>query len=306
MKNKDVILLQNMLDTNHYDQQVVDSVMVNYRSDPPIMIMELPAGCKILRSSPNTDGTLHGSVSRLGYPPSEYARTDRTSLKGKPMFYGSIFTSSAIESNALPRIMTAFETIDILREYNSKGVAFTTHSLWVPARAIRLFAFPFSKKYKKPCQEIKFAINTWNHDIKRTYSKNDEEFARFISDLLASKKTSCLYDITSHVVDDILYKSSLSSKLDGIMYPSVWGDGQGMNICLKKETVDECVRFAYAKLVKIEKIVGKSEVFDVANSLKQPDDTLKWMFTPQVMSLLVEHYGLTSLLKDDIIKIEHI
>lgn len=306
MKNYDVELLQNMIDTNHYDQQVMDSIMSHYLIEPPIMLFELPAKCKILRSSPNIDGTLHDTVSRLGYPPPEYARTDRASLQGKPMFYGSIFTSSAIESNALPRIMTAFETIDILREYNSKGLAFATQSLWVPSRTIKLFAFPFSKNYKKPCQEIKRAVNTWNHSINQVYNKYEEDFARYVSDLLASKNTSCLYEITSHIIDAILYKSSCAAKLDGIMYPSVWGDGQGMNVCLKKEVVDECVNFSSAMLVRIDKIEGHAVIFNVAHSLRQPDDTLTWMITPQALSLLIERYGFHSLLKDGTIKFEYI
>lgn len=302
MKNNDVALLQNMLDSNHYDQDVMDSILSNYLDDPPIMVLQLPAGSKILRSSPNTDSTLHENVSRLGCPPSKFARTDRASLQGKPMFYGSIFTSSAIETNALPRIMTAFETIGFLREYNATGLAFTTHSLWLPTRDLRLFAFPFSKKYKKPCQEIKFAINTWHHVIKSTYDEKDVEFARFVSDLLSSKNYSCLYDITAHIIDAILYKSSWASKLDGILYPSVWGEGQGLNICLKKDTVDRCVNFSSAMLVRIDKVAGNAKVYNIAHSLRQSDDSLKWVFTPQALSLLVERFGFQELLDDGVIE----
>ena len=60
---------------------------------------------------------------------------------------------------------------------------------------------------------------------------------------MSRKNYSCLYEVTAHLVNSFLYKSKESSFIDGIAYPSVWCDGQGMNICLKKEVVDECIDF---------------------------------------------------------------
>lgn len=51
---------------------------------------------------------------------------------------------------------------------------------------------------------------------------------------MSRKNYSCLYEVTAHLVNSFLYKSKESSFIDGIAYPSVWCDGQGMNICLKR------------------------------------------------------------------------
>lgn len=94
---------------------------------------------------------------------------------------------------------------------------------------------------------------------------------------------------------------SIGALDDGVMYPSVWGDGQGMNICLKKETVDECVHFQQASVQCIDKHVGESNIFSIAESYLLPDGCLKWVPTPYALTLLDKAFGLEQLIaKGDI------
>lgn len=92
---------------------------------------------------------------------------------------------------------------------------------------------------------------------------------------MASSHYSCLYEITSRSIDFILNTSSASKDLDGIMYPSVWGEGEGMNICLKTDVVDNSVHFQSASVQCIDKEVGQGSIFGVAESLLMPDGLLK-------------------------------
>lgn len=289
--NQDIEVLQEMLEANSFAADVMREILSHYQDHPAIIPCTILAGSIIIRSSTNDTKEFHESVSRLNYPPNKYARTDRASLKGKPMFYGTVFTTAAEKNNAYPRIFSAMETTDILRDFQREGKVFTTQSLWLPDRDLHLFAFPFSKKYKRPCEEVKYQRKVWEDDLSHHWPAEYIEFSEYLGDLIAQENHSCLYDITANTIDFILYHSTAADDLDGVMYPSVWGDGEGMNICLKKETVDECVHFQAASVQCIDKTVGKSNIFGVAESYLLPDGRLKWTPTALALRILEDAYG---------------
>ena len=303
---KDVQILQEMLGSGNFNPSAMDEVLSHYQDHPAIIPCTIMAGAKIIRSSTNDTKTFHESVSRLNYPPVEFARTDRASLQGKPMFYGCVFTTAAETENAYPRIFSALETTDILRDFNREGKVFTTQSLWLPDRDLHLFAFPFSKNYKKACDEIKYQRKVWENTLAPHWPDHFNEFSEFLGDLIAEQSHSCLYDITARTIDYILNESTAASDLDGVMYPSVWGEGQGMNICLKKETIDECVHFQTASVQYIEKTVGKSNIFGVAESVLLPNGRLKWTPTAIALRILEHEYGLQAMLDRKMVYFEKI
>lgn len=291
----DIDIIRGMLETEEFERSVMLDVLGHYQDHPAIVPCKILAGSKIIRSSTNDTKEFHESVSRLNYPPVEYARTDRASLKGKPMFYGSVFTSAAEKNNAYPRIISALETTDILRDFQREGRVFTTQSLWLPDRDLHLFAFPFSKTYKRPCEEVGYQRKVWEKELSHYWPANYCEFSEFMGDLMATEHYSCLYDITATTIDYILYSSTAAEDLDGIMYPSVWGAGEGMNICLKKETVDECLHFQAASVQCIDKTVGHSNIFGVAESYLLPDGRLKWTPTAVAIDILEKAYGMKAM-----------
>ena len=289
--NHDIELLQGMLEANSFEAGAMDEILSHYQDHPAIIPCTILAGSKIIRSSTNDTKEFHESVSRLNYPPKEYARTDRASLKGKPMFYGTVFTTAAEKNNAYPRIFSAMETTDILRDFQKEGKVFTTQSLWLPDRDLHLFAFPFSKEYKRPCDEVKYQRRVWEDVLSHHWPSNYIEFSEYIGDLIAKENFACLYDITANTIDYILHHSTAAVDLDGVMYPSVWGQGEGMNICLKKETVDECVHFQAASVQYIDKTVGHGRIFGVAESYLLPNGNLKWTPTAYALEVLEKAYG---------------
>lgn len=295
-----------MLTSGNFNPATMDEVLSHYQDHPAIIPCGLLAGSKIIRSSTNDAKRFHESVARLSYPPADRARTDRSSLQGKPMFYGCIFTTAAETDNAYPRIFSALETTDILRDFNREGKVFTTQSMWLPDRDLRLFAFPFSKRYKKPCAEVTQQRKLWDDKLVQYWPNNYIEFSEFMGDLMAQENSSCLYNITARAIDYMLYESTAASDLDGVMYPSVWGDGQGMNICLKKETVDECVHFQTASVQCIDKTVGKSIIFGVAESFLLSDGSLKWTPTDTALGILKESYGLHAMIDRKMVYFEEI
>ena len=183
--NNDVEILREMLDSGNFDPEVMNEVLSHYHDYPAIIACGMLAGSKIIRSSTNDTNEFHETVSRLNYPPVEFARTDRASLQGKPMFYGCVFTSAAESNNAFPRIFSAMETTDILRDFNCEGRVYTTQSLWLPDRDLHLFAFPFSKHYKRACEEVKYQRKVWDESLSQQWPANYCEFSEFIGDLIA-------------------------------------------------------------------------------------------------------------------------
>lgn len=302
--SQDVQIIQRMIDTGRFNPAEMDEVLSHYQDHPAIIACKIMTGSKIIRSSTNDAGEFHENVARLSYPPVKYARTDRASLKGKPMFYGTVFTSAAIKENAYPRIFSAMETTDILRDFQKTGRVFTTQSLWLPDMDLHLFAFPFSKRYKHACEEVVWQRDVWDAQLAQYWPKHYCEFSEYLGDLISQENHSCLYDITAHTIDYILYHSTAAADLDGVMYPSVWGDGQGMNICLKKETVDSCVHFQAASVQYIEKTVGNGTLIGVAESYLLPDGTLKWTPTAYALNVLQKAYGFEAMFNRDMIHFE--
>lgn len=295
--NHDIEIIQRMLEANSFNAVVLNEILSHYQDHPAIVPCTILTGSKIIRSSTNDAKKFHESVSRLNYPPKEFARTDRASLKKKPMFYGSVFTSAADKNNAYPRIISALETTDILRDFQREGKVFTTQSLWLPDRDLHLFAFPFSKAYKKPCDEVKYQRKVWEEVLAEHWPVEYREFSEYIGDLIAQENHSCLYEITANTIDFVLNQSTASDELDGVMYPSVWGAGEGMNICLKKETVDECLHFQKASVQCIDKTVGQSTLFGVAESFLLPNGNLKWIPTAYALDILEKAYGAKAMIE---------
>ena len=298
--NNEIIAIQQMLDDNRFNPKLMREILAHYQDHPAVIPCKILTDAKIIRSSLNEENQFHQNVTRLNYPPVEYARTDRASLKGKPMFYASVFTS-AYKDGAYPRVISALETTDILRGFKKTGKVCTTQSAWKSNRDLNLIAFPFSKKYKKPCKEILFQRKFWDDEYSKYWSSDFSEFSEYISDLLATPAYSCLYDITATTIDYLLNESSLSEDTDGIMYPSVWGEGEGMNICLKTNVVDKHISFESASVQLVLKKQEQATMFGIADSVLFPNGELKWKITKIAFELLRHEYGIEHMLSENMV-----
>lgn len=87
--NKNIQTILDMLESNTFQKGVLLDILKSYGEDIALMPIKLFANQKILRTRKNEDDVF-GYIHELSYPPKEYARTDRASIEGKPMFYASI------------------------------------------------------------------------------------------------------------------------------------------------------------------------------------------------------------------------
>lgn len=272
--NKNIQAILNMLGSNTFQQEVLLDILKSYDENIALMPIKLFANQKILRTRKNEDG-FFGYIHELSYPPKEYARTDRASIEGKPMFYASIFTKEVEKSHAYPRIISALETIPLLRAKGTSGQNLITQSVWMIDEEVHAYSFPLSSQYKRACSEIYMLNSDWDKVLKNEYSEDSIEFFSFIGDLMARPNESCLYEITATCIDFILEHYNF----DGVLYPSVQAEGQGMNICIKPDVVDSKISFAGAATEVIVRNGDNSQIHILGNTHMITKDSFEWVLT---------------------------
>lgn len=263
-----------MLDSNTFQRGVLLDILESYGEDIALIPIKLFVHQKILRTRKNEDG-FFGYIHELSYPPKEYARTDRASIEGKPMFYASIFTKEVEKSHAYPRIISALETIPLLRAKGTSGQNLITQSVWMIDEEIHVYSFPLSSQYKRACSEINMLNSDCKKVLKNEYSEDSIEFFSFIGDLMARPNESCLYEITATCIDFILEHYNF----DGVLYPSVQAEGQGMNICIKPDVVDSKISFAGAATEVIVRNGDNSQIHILGNTHMITKDSFEWVLT---------------------------
>lgn len=272
--NKNIQAILNMLDSNTFQRGVLLDILESYGEDIALIPIKLFVHQKILRTRKNEDG-FFGYIHELSYPPKEYARTDRASIEGKPMFYASIFTKEVEKSHAYPRIISALETIPLLRAKGTSGQNLITQSVWMIDEEIHVYSFPLSSQYKRACSEINMLNSDCKKVLKNEYSEDSIEFFSFIGDLMARPNESCLYEITATCIDFILEHYNF----DGVLYPSVQAEGQGMNICIKPDVVDSKISFAGAATEVIVRNGDNSQIHILGNTHMITKDSFEWVLT---------------------------
>lgn len=263
-----------MLDSNTFQRGVLLDILESYGEDIALIPIKLFVHQKILRTRKNEDAVF-GYIHELSYPPKEYARTDRASIEGKPMFYASIFTKEVEKSHAYPRIISALETIPLLRAKGTSGQNLITQSVWMIDEEVHVYSFPLSSQYKRACSEIYMLNSDWDKVLKNEYSEDSIEFFSFIGDLMAKPNESCLYEITATCIDFILEHYNF----DGVLYPSVQAEGQGMNICIKPDVVDSKISFAGAATEVIVRNGDNSQIHILGNTHMITKDSFEWVLT---------------------------
>lgn len=279
---EEIKIINDMLTRNAFDKGKLLSIIESFDGDVALIPLLLLKDQKIIRTRINTDDLFY-KVSDLNYPPASCVkRTDRASLQGHPMFYGSVFTKEAEKTGCLPRIVSALETIDVLKACHTTQHATFTQSVWFVENGIHAFAFPVSDKYKRRCSELDMFMEGWEQHCKQNFSEKSIEFFSFIGDLMATPQSSCIYDITATCVDYILKEFAF----EGVVYPSVPSEGEGLNICLTPATVDSKVSFGSAVTEIVFRKDMESSIISFAHSRFVDNETFVWVVSEEGKPIL--------------------
>lgn len=272
----EIEIIKNMIDDNQFESEKLLSIIRSFGEDIALIPLLFQKNQKIIRSRINDTKDLFYEVSDLSYPPSHcVTRTDRASLKGHPMFYASVFTKDAENTGALPRIISAMETLNILKENHTYQQCIFTQSVWRAKENIHLFAFPISDKYKRACSELGIFRKGWETYCKDKYSKKSIEFFSFIGDLMATPGSSCIYEVTATCIDYIVRNFDV----EGIVYPSVPTEGEGLNICLTPRVVDKNINFEGAVAETVVRKDMKSVIESFAHAIMISPTSFNWKVT---------------------------
>ena len=110
-----IFVIKQMLENNSFNREQLLDILESFKDDIPVVPILLLNDQKVLRTRSNEDD-FFGFVHELSYPPAEFARTDRASLSGAPMFYATAFTKNVDKTHAYPRIVSALETMPLFRK----------------------------------------------------------------------------------------------------------------------------------------------------------------------------------------------
>lgn len=234
----------------------------------PIIRFYIDKGTFVIRGRINLRGEDYNCISDLSYPPvgccKEYGRAN---IPYHPMFYCCSFPS---DCNApIPRYITFLETSKFIKEKEGRGIERITFSRWDIIYRLNLLALPFSRSYKRSFRDIQQIQMEWEKESKKeSVNKSALEIVEYMSKEIASQKDNNIgYFKVAHFVYFLLYINDKTSETDGIIYPSVAADGEGFNIALKPETVDNKLRFSGASLCYHVKDKMESTIYGVSHSI---------------------------------------
>jgi hypothetical protein len=223
----------------NFDAVAYKEYLKQIKIEKNVLSYLVPEGNKILRSRLNDNRAFFDEISKLSYPPICCARTDRASLEGKPMFYGSVFTHLNGEI-VPPKVINLIESSDFFKDKQAIGCQLLTQSAWMNSRPLKFAMFPTSLKYNIPCDEVRH-IQEEFYNVAASINMNLREASLYIGDMFAMDNTKNTYNITAYAVDYLLNDTSDSAYFDGVIYPSVPSEGVGMNVCFRPSLIDSGV-----------------------------------------------------------------
>ena len=212
----------------------------DYFFRPPVSVIpiKIRKGEKIVRVRPNDKKWKHlKNTKDLFCPPPHRTIIQRANIGGFPMFYAAKFIA---DSNApLSRAIVLYETSKFARDTNSEGIQRLTYSIWEVTEEMTLILVPFGENYDKLNIKLKELEVQWRELINRV---NFEEDKLKICDFLSAEfsKDNSDYFFTSHY--NHFACNILSREHDGVAYPTVKLEGDGLNVAIKPESAANKLR----------------------------------------------------------------
>ena len=235
--------------------------------DIPVIRFFIGAGSSLIRQRVNEPGKEYNLVKELYYPPAINIKDyGRANLPFQSMFYACCFSLDPDEP--LPRMLTLMETSSFFKDTESCGIERATCSRWLVKDRLELIVLPFYTHYNRPCKMIMEIQTRWDDAIKST---NINEDAKELVDYMSAEiskdfPNSKGYFKIANFVNYLLYVNEKTRDADGVMYPSVPGDGAGFNVVLKKESADVKIEFVRSSLLHLVKNKKKAYEFIVNDS----------------------------------------
>jgi hypothetical protein len=210
-----------------------------FQGGVPIMRTDYNYPKEIDRAVNNTEEEpMFSTKARISYKPQEYNKTHlRASTPDNTMFYASVIPEGEIcaEEITNARIVGATEVIDLLRE-NIDGERLVTFGKWQVQDLISVITiFDPNKDYN--VQYINDVRDKYNEQI---LSKDDTEKRDELLKFLAAEFSKKVENGENHnyMISSIFSELVVNNGADGVLYPSVQSDGNGLCLALHPRVMD--------------------------------------------------------------------
>lgn len=249
-----------------YSEAVVSElydIFNSIKGQLPIVEIKILDDCRIFRQRRNERNHEFKCINELSYPPVTAVKNyGRVNIPGEPIFYGCSFGN--YQPTEIPIKVSAAEVSELIKDVNLFGIERTTCSVWKVVGHINLLAFPFSESYKNPTDDIMRIQKEWMIFKNSKVSKENLSLIQYMSNEIAKQTDDNVgYIKISHFVNFLLNKNIPTKSYDGILYPSVLGQGNGYNVALKPCAVDDKLQFVSAHCCYVIKRPENPKEIDV-------------------------------------------
>lgn len=223
-----------------------------------LIITTLHKGKRIIRARLSEKESFK-NVSQLSFKPQEYNHSyQRASTPKHTMFYGSIVPEIAGKTEPeTARITILFELSEFVRSTETIGEEGITFSAWEVSEDIELVSLVHHKNFERPTELSKKLQTEYEAFAKKHPDLHEATLE--ISEYLGHEFAKTEIPNHLHYMISALYSEIVCSNFDGILYPSVRLAGEGINVAIKPESVNNKLKFLGASECTVYK--NKKRVF---------------------------------------------
>jgi len=212
----------------------------------PLIITDYNYPKEFERAVNNTEGQpLFTTKARISYKPKEFNKTHlRASTPDNTMFYASVIPEGELSANEITnaRIIGAVETVDLLRS-NIVGERLVTFGKWqVQDKVSVITIFDPNKDYNiKYINEVRDKYNSQGLSDEDVLKR--DELLEFLAFEFSKKVENG--ESYNYMISSIFTELVVNHGADGVLYPSVQSDGNGLCLALHPRVMDKL------KLIKV-------------------------------------------------------
>jgi len=233
-----------------------------------VIVTSLSRGKKIIRARLSEEASFT-TISKLSFKPSQHNITyQRASTPRNTMFYGSIVPE--VLGNTEPttaRIPIIFELSEFVRNDDTIGEQDITFSAWEVQDTIELISLVHHKRFVRPTELTRQLQEQFEHFVGEDQNLRNQSLA--ISEYLAYEFAKSEIPHHLHYMISAIFSEIICQRFDGVLYPSVRLAGEGINVAIKPQTVNDKLRSLGASECTVYK--NKDKVF-VGNNTQSSHD----------------------------------
>ena len=186
------------------------------------------------------DETVHVTKD-LSYCPNHLNTTyQRASTPNRTMFYGVLVQPEFTPNGflAMGRATGLLESWPPMRDKESKGIQKIAYGKWTNTRDIRLAAIVYNDQFAGNNPKMEMLHGAFKRHVQEMHGFADETLAitGFLANEYSKEPIPTHYD---YMLSAIFTEIAIEKGFDGVLYPSVRTAGQGLNIAITPDFVDQ-------------------------------------------------------------------